>query len=736
MTKKQSKHNNRAESSDEELLRKKSKKSLASDSSSDVMPRKSTKKLPKNKKKKADYSSDEELLKRPAKVKTESKSKKASSKSDASRDRKTDNSQKADKAKSPKKSAPNENPEEEETVFKWWEQTDEEPKSHHWDTLEHNGVLFPPEYVPHHIPVLYKQNDGTLQRIPMEPDEEEVATMFAVMRESTKPPSDYYVNPVFRKNFFLDWLEILNSDPERNVRRFGTQQHPVRLLERVNFDDIWEWHQKGREEKKGMSREEKQKLKEQKDEMERPYKYCMWDGKKQTVGNFRIEPPGLFRGRGKHPLMGRLKKRVQPSDIIINIGVGAPVPKPPPGTHWKDVRHNNKVTWLAFWNESVNQGHKYVMLAADSMVKGKSDYKKFEKARNLGELIPSIRQQYQEDWYHPDEKVRQRAVGLYFIDFLALRCGNEKGEDEAETFGTCSLKCEHINLDKQNTIVFDFLGKDSIRYFNQVEVHPKVWSLCREFVKRKAPSSDLFDRLRPEQLNTHLAGLMPGLTAKVFRTFNASHTLDSEFSNNAMPPKLSVPEKIAYFNAANTKVAILCNHQKSQAKGHGRQMKTLEDKLAQLEALMQRLQKLKQDWKPSNKDKLQQQWEQQEKEQQLSWLDQYGTEEERAAYLSKLEASESKAKPSPSGSKATAKKPSVKKEESDSDLDLIKKRKRKRPKKESDSDLDLIKKRRHRVKKEESDSDLDLIKKRKKKRAKMQSDTSSDSDLKPKKRRK
>ena len=44
------------------------------------------------------------------------------------------------------------------------------------------------------------------------------------------------------------------------------------------------------------------------------------DGHKQKVGNFRIEPPGLFRGRGDHPKQGKLKKRVHAKDIIINIG--------------------------------------------------------------------------------------------------------------------------------------------------------------------------------------------------------------------------------------------------------------------------------------------------------------------------------------------------------------------------------------------------------------------------------
>jgi len=45
-------------------------------------------------------------------------------------------------------------------------------------------------------------------------------------------------------------------------------------------------------------------------------------------------------------------------------------------------------------------------------------------------------------------KVRQRAVALYFIDKLALRAGNEKDDDQADTVGCCSLRIEHIKLHK------------------------------------------------------------------------------------------------------------------------------------------------------------------------------------------------------------------------------------------------------------------------------------------------
>lgn len=39
----------------------------------------------------------------------------------------------------------------------------------HWLTLEHNGVLFPPEYVPHGRPVMYRMDDGTEKVIKLDP---------------------------------------------------------------------------------------------------------------------------------------------------------------------------------------------------------------------------------------------------------------------------------------------------------------------------------------------------------------------------------------------------------------------------------------------------------------------------------------------------------------------------------------------------------------------------------------
>ena len=82
------------------------------------------------------------------------------------------------------------------------------------------------------------------------------------------------------------------------------------------------------EERRNWTKEQKQELKQENEKILEEYGFCLMDGHKQRVGNFKIEPPGLFRGRGDHPKMGKLKKRIRPEDIIINIGkyVGFPLP--------------------------------------------------------------------------------------------------------------------------------------------------------------------------------------------------------------------------------------------------------------------------------------------------------------------------------------------------------------------------------------------------------------------------
>jgi len=70
---------------------------------------------------------------------------------------------------------------------------------------------------------------------------------------------------------------------------------------------MYEYFEAEKAKKKALPAAEKKELKKQKDAFEEKYTYCTLDGRKEKVGNFRVEPPGLFRGRGDHPKKGALK---------------------------------------------------------------------------------------------------------------------------------------------------------------------------------------------------------------------------------------------------------------------------------------------------------------------------------------------------------------------------------------------------------------------------------------------
>lgn len=468
-----------------------------------------------------------------------------------------------DNGASPKKSKKKKEEEEEET-YRWWEQQNADgDNSIKWQTLEHNGVYFPPPYepLPSHIKMKY---NGKPVNLP--PPSEEVAGFYGALLET-----DHAKDATFNGNFFDDFLKVLKKNPPRD----GTK---ITKFELCDFRPMLEYFEDEKAKKKALSASEKKELKAEKDKLEAPYTHCVLDGRKEKVGNFRVEPPGLFRGRGDHPKKGALKFRVRPEDITINIGKDAPTPKPNVPGKWKSVQHDQTVTWLANWTENVNGNYKYVFLAAGSTIKGQSDMAKFEKAKELKKHVDRIRQDYESNLRNKIMFDRQLATAIYFIDVLALRAGNEKGEEEADTVGCCSLRCEHVTLEPPHFIVFDFLGKDSIRYYNRVQVTEQVFKNIKLFKENKEDDDTLFDRVETPKLNKHLQSYMKGLTAKVFRTFNASHTFQKQLDMGT-PEKGTLQEKLNAYNHANRMVAILCNHQRAVPKTHEQSMGKMKDKL-------------------------------------------------------------------------------------------------------------------------------------------------------------
>ena len=331
--------------------------------------------------------------------------------------------------------------------------------------------------------------------------------------------------------------------------------------------------------------------------------------------------------------------------------------------------HDNTVTWLATWTENVNGATKYVWLAANSTLKGKSDMKKYDKARELKvrrppgfcetvaasvhagapattrsqKYIDEIRRVYTAELSDNKTVTRQRATAMYLID--KVRClesttGNvpslhpspfplsttlppdplaHEGSHTFPWVAVGSSRCVRatrrtrtrrptrsaaarcawstfssasptrssltfwvrlgtfcwssgddpagLTRSGRGVMLPPLAGKDSMRYYNEVQVETTVFKNLRLFRRgnkddNKKPGDMLFDRITVQDggrapevvtesdgsgcirgrwgapmqtslVNKHLNSLMPGLTAKVFRTYNASITFQVRSRANA-----------------------------------------------------------------------------------------------------------------------------------------------------------------------------------------------------------
>lgn len=446
-------------------------------------------------------------------------------------------------------------------------------KKKKWTSLSHNGVMFPPEYIPHNIPVIYNGNNVYLDPLP-----EEYATLYAKYLES-----DYIKGSTFRKNFWNDWKKVLGKD------------HIIKDLDGVNFRPIYEHILKEKEikkeQKKQMTEEEKdkQKLEEEK------FKYAIIDGKRELVGNYRVEPPGIFLGRGCNPKLGKIKPRIFPEDVTLNLSKDAEIPKTIPNHRWGQIVHDQYSQWLASWQDPINTSKlKYVWLAAQSDLRSENDKSKFDLARKLKKKVKIIREANETMLKNESKYSRQIATALYFIDHFALRVGNEKGEDETDTVGVTTLRVENIELLSDNKIKLSFISKDSILYNKIIKVDDIVYQNIKEFIKNKDKKSQVFDEINSNDVNKYLQSFMKSLSARVFRTMNASNVFSKElkkltkkYENYEGDDKIGL--LIEGYNKANLRVAEICNHVRNVVKNDNKQIQNINNMIKKTRAQIKKI---------------------------------------------------------------------------------------------------------------------------------------------------
>ncbi len=475
-----------------------------------------------------------------------------------------------------------------------------------WKILRHNGVAFPPAHDARGLTIRIQGKPIKLDALPEE----------MLMAWAKKKDTPYVLDPVFQKNFLEDLKRELPGDYALADIDFRQLNAIADREKTANLSDA---------EKKRRAAERKA----EREALKTKHGTAQVDDHVVEVGAYLVEPPGILMGRGDHPLRGKWKPRVTAPDVILNLDEAAPVP---PGK-WKKIVHQHDSLWIASWWDELSKKQKYIWLAETSPLRQERDKEKYIKAQKLENGLARVREKIQAGMREADkaraalerdekklraqrhaldaqilaaahagdadgrkkaeEKLarlneeqteiekrgeriqraetqkRQIATVCYLIDRLAMRVGDEKDEDEADTVGASTLRVEHIRL-SQKEITFDFLGKDSVQWVKTITPDAREQSLAQnlqDFMRGKQPGDQIFDRIGSTHVNHFLGEVLEGLTAKVFRTYHATTTVRDYLATQTQFKDAATPfEKEYAAKLANLHAAIQCNHKRTPPK--------------------------------------------------------------------------------------------------------------------------------------------------------------------------
>ena len=421
------------------------------------------------------------------------------------------------------------------------------------DQFQHNGVIVPPRYQGKGLTVTVNG-----EAIKLDSEQEEMAVAWA-----KKVGTPYVEDPVFVENFHVDFSEKLGL-----IVKPGN----------VDFSEVVRVIVEERERKSNLTKEEKRRLREerkaQREANKEKFGWATVDGDRMEIGNFTVEPSSIFMGRGEHPMRGKWKEGPRQEDVELNLSPNAPRP---PGK-WKLITWEPDVMWVARWRDKLSGRMKYVWPSDSSHLKQMKDIEKFETAKKLKKKLRKVQRHIMENLDAADVRRRKIATVCYLIDHCKFRVGDEKDEEEADTVGASTLRPEHIKFDEDNTVIFDFHGKDYVRHNICVEFPEKVVNNLKDFITNE--DSTLFNGVDSKRVSDFLDEVIPGLSSKVFRTYYASTTVESKLKKTKVNPDEPDYVKKHIATLANLEAAKVCNHKRTIPKSWENSLQKKKERLS------------------------------------------------------------------------------------------------------------------------------------------------------------
>ena len=433
-------------------------------------------------------------------------------------------------------------------------------------SLKHNGI-----YVPSYD---YKGFSIKIQghSVKLAPKSEQMAIAWIRKKQSVLSPPD----EVFEKNFMEEFLEQLRQENPSLDFLKSRQGDPS-----IDFSEVSSYLEAEKQKKEDMSKDQRKKLAAERKairlERKEKYGYATVNGKNLEIANWTAEPSCLFAGRGDHPRRGKWKEGPSEEDIILNLSPDSPRP---PG-NWKQVVWEPDRMYVAKWADKLTGKIKYVWFSDSAFLKQNREKEKFKKAEELGEHISEIEQHIIKNLDAEDEMKRKVATVCWLILKPNMRVGDEKDPGEADTVGAITLRPEHIKIEG-DTLHFDFLGKDCVRWEKSVQAPAAVIRNIEHYAENS--KEYLFEGVDSKKVSRFLSQKMPGLTAKVFRTWRCTKTVKEELAKSPVTKEDPVHLKKFHAKMANLKVAEVANHKRKVPAKFEERLAKKEAKLKEMEA--------------------------------------------------------------------------------------------------------------------------------------------------------
>jgi DNA topoisomerase-1 len=454
-------------------------------------------------------------------------------------------------------------------------------------SLQHDGIYVPPyDYKSLSIKV-----DG--QPFKLTPHAEQMAIAWARKKLSVASPPD----KVFYRNFIEDFLKALKQDNPSQKSLDSFSANYLNSLDnddsewlvngkpgedpKIDFSEVTAYVLQEQERKLNMPKEEKKKLaserKIQREALRDKFGNAAVDGKELEIANWTAEPSCIFAGRGNHPKRGKWKEGPKEEDIILNLSPDSPRP---PG-RWKDVVWEPEKMYIAKWEDKLSGKIKYVWFSDSAFLKQKMEQEKFKKAEKLDKQVPKIEEHIMKNLDVEELERRKVATICWLVLKVNIRVGDEKDPGEADTVGAITLRPEHIKVEG-NTLNFDFLGKDCVRWVKQVEAPSAVIRNIQEFSNRC--KEYLFEGIDSRKVSRFLSQKMDGLTAKVFRTWRCTQTVKKSLDNCKTKKEDAEYAKQFCAKVANLEAAIIANHKRKIPTNFDERLAKKEIRVKELEA--------------------------------------------------------------------------------------------------------------------------------------------------------